>query len=106
MDGSTLALPWQRHKLTKAAWRRVAIQLMNQVVHVQPNHAPLPLAKDTLQKMGLGNCLYLGNPAHDEALLRLVLVSDTGDFCGYQGALVHEKMQIQYRYDLGYRIIK
>jgi CRISPR-associated endonuclease/helicase Cas3 len=106
IDGENVVLPWHRHRLTKKAWRSMSIRLMNQMVHVKPNHAPIPLQKDTLFKTGLGNCLYLGNPAYDEALLRVAIVDDTGELCGYQGAPLHDKFRIQYRSDLGYRMSK
>jgi CRISPR-associated endonuclease/helicase Cas3 len=106
LDGEQIIIPWHRHRLTKKDWRSMSIKLMNQMVHVKPNHAPLPLQKDTLLKTGLGNCLYLGNPVFDEALLRVATVDDAGNLCGYQGAPLHEKLRIQYRRDLGYRTIQ
>jgi CRISPR-associated endonuclease/helicase Cas3 len=106
LDGKKVLLPWQRHRLSKKAWRALSVRLMNQMVHVKPDLAPLPLQKDILLKTGLGNCLYLGNPAFDEALLRVAIVDDTGELCGYQGARLHEKFRIQYRNDLGYRMIQ
>ncbi len=106
LDGTPLFLSWDRHKASRQAWRQIAAKLMQQVVSVMPGHAPAPITMNTLRKIGLGNCLYLGNRGDEDALLRLVLVDETGAMKGYQGTPLYEKGTLQYRDDLGYRIIK
>ena len=59
-------------------------------------------------KLGLQHCFYLGNPLwqEDESLLRIALVSDTDELRGIENMQLHDKYVIEYRPDLGYRIIK
>ena len=68
--------------------------------------APLSLPIHTLNKFGLQHCFYLGNPEHDEALLRVALQDETSNLNGVQGARVHAKYRLDYRDDLGYRVRK
>ena len=79
---------------------------MRQTVPLRVQDAPEHLPIDTLNKFGLQHCFYLGNPAHDEAVLRVALVNETGELHGLQGATVHQKHTLEYRDDLGYRVIK
>ncbi len=110
LDGSTLALPTQRHRLNndKQAWRNLTAQLMQQQVPVRAADAPLPLAREWLENCGFGHCFYLGDPnwASDVSLLRLCLVDDAGQLQGLHGATVHERHRLEYRTDLGYRRVK
>lgn len=108
LDGSQLTLPWKWHKLDKPQWRKLAATLMRQIVPVRVSDSPLPLPRDTLTKLGLHHCFYLGDPnwADDESLLRVALVDESGALQGVQGARVHEKYSLNYRDDLGYRVIK
>ena len=106
LDGSQLLLPWERHKRDKRGWRELSASLMRQTVPLRVQDAPEHLPIDTLNKFGLQHCFYLGNPAHDEAVLRVALVNETGELHGLQGATVHQKHTLEYRDDLGYRVIK
>lgn len=106
LDGRQLLLPWARHRLDKQAWRRLSATLMRQLISVREQDAPLQLPLDTLKRFGLQHCFYLGDPRLDEALLRVALVSETGVLQGVQGARVHDKAELEYRNDLGYRVIK
>lgn len=106
LDGETVFLPWERYKVDKKAWKQLSAKLMTQTVFVRPTHAPQPLPRETLKKIGLGHCFYLGRPEHEDSLLRLALVDKAGALVGFQGAPLHEKSILQYRDDIGYRIIK
>jgi len=106
LNGETVFLPWERYKVEKKVWKQLSAKLMTQTVFVRPTHAPQPLPRETLKKIGLGHCFYLGRPEHEESLLRLALVDKAGALVGFQGAPLHEKSMLQYRDDLGYRIIK
>jgi len=103
--GAKLYLPWTRAALGRRQWRQLSVQLMNQVVQVRTFQAPEPLPLDILKKLGLQHCFYLGRPEWDEALLRVALVDVTGALQGYQRASLSEKYSLQYRDDLGYRVI-
>ena len=110
LDGSTLALPTQRHRLekNKQAWKALTAQLMQQQVPVRAADAPLPLARSQWQKLGLGHCFYLGDDTwpDDVSVLRLCLVDDASQLQGLHGATVHERHRLEYRTDLGYRRVK
>ena len=106
LDGTPLLLPWERHRRDTRGWRTLSAGLMRQTVPVRAQDAPERLPLDTLEKFGLQHCFYLGNPAQDEALLRVALVDESGMLRGLQGASVHLKHTLEYRDDLGYRVIK
>lgn len=108
LSGEQVQLPLQRHRLTKAGWRKISATLMRQVVAVRIQDAPLSLPVDTLKRFGLQHCFYLGSPdwPQDESLLRVALVNDSGRLQGVEQALVHDKYPLDYRDDLGYRVIK
>jgi CRISPR-associated endonuclease/helicase Cas3 len=106
LSGEQVVLPWERHRLGKRDWRQLSAKLMRQIVSVRVQDAPLQLPIETLTKLGLHHCFYLGNPEQNEAILRLAIVDETGSLQGVQGACVHEKNALDYRNDLGYRVIK
>ncbi len=106
LDGQLLYLPRLRTQLTRRQWRERSADLMRQVVTVPIQDAPLPLPLATLERFGLQHCFYIGNPAADEAFLRVALVDDVGVMKGLQGAALHENHRLEYRDDLGYRVIK
>lgn len=106
IDGEQLLLPWERHRLDKRGWRELSARLMRQTVPVRVQDAPASLPVDTLSKFALQHCFYLGDPARDEALLRVALVDEAGELRGLQGAQAHHKYTLEYRDDLGYRVIK
>ncbi len=104
LDGQTLSLPAQRHKLSKAAWKTLTAQLTEHMVLVRPHLAPQAPSRDRLQKLGFGNCFYLGDPTwpEDESLLRIALVDETGQLKGVYGQTVHDKRQLYYHTHQGY----
>lgn len=107
LDGKTLYLPKQRAQLARHQWRALSAQLMGQVVKVPAQDAPLPLPKATLEEFCLQHCFYLGDQSANEALLRIALVDESGRLQGLQlGAALHEKYALEYRNDLGFRVIK
>lgn len=108
LDGSELILPWQRCKLTKQQWKMLTARLMREIVPVRVGDAPKAMARDTLEKYGLQHCFYLGdsNWVDDESLLRVALVDATGTLRGIHGGAAHDRYPLEYRDDLGYRIIK
>lgn len=106
LDGEQLMLPHHRGKLGKPEWRKLGARLMRQIVSVRPQDAPLQLPLSTLKNFYLQHCFYLGNPEQDEVILRVALVDESGSLKGLQGARLHEKYSLDYRDDLGYRVIK
>ena len=106
LDGRQLHLPLKRYQLGKAEWRSLSATLMRQIVAIHPQHAPHALPQTVLEKFGLQHCFYLGNPAQDEALLRVALVDATGRLQGLEQAPLHGKHAFEYRSDLGYQVIK
>lgn len=106
LNGEQQYLPRRRSALDKSAWRQLSAALMRQVIAVRIQDAPLALTLKTLEDFGLQHCFYLGNPANDEALLRVALVDESGYLKGLHGAPLHDKYKLEYRADLGYRIIK
>ena len=108
LNGQTLDLPIQRHRLRKQQWKALTATLMQQVVPVRAADAPLPTSRDQLEKLGFGHCFYLGDPnwIEDQSLLRLGLVDEASQLQGLFGAPVHERRALEYRDDLGYRVIK
>lgn len=105
LNGELLLLPWQRHKLNRREWRQLSATLMRQLVAVKIQDAPQALPLNSLQKLGFQHCFYLGDPAQDEALLRVARVDDCGRLQGVQGYPLHDDL-LEYRSDLGYRALK
>lgn len=109
LNGELVRLPWHRSAHDdKAQWRQLTAQLMRQLVPVHVRDAPLPLPVDTLKRFGFQHCFYLGREdwEGDESLFRIALVDATGRLLGVDGAQVHERHQLDYRDDLGFRVIK
>lgn len=106
LNGKQFRLPWARHKLNRSQWRQLTAILMRQIVAVRMQDAPCSLPLNTLKKFALQHCFYLGDPSREEAILRVALVDECGDLKGVQGAILHEKNKLAYRYDLGYWVIK
>lgn len=107
LGGEQLQLPLQRHRLSKAGWRKLSAALMRQIVAVRVQDAPKALPVDTLKRFGLQHCFYLGSPdwPNDESVLRVALVDDIDRLQGVEHAELHDNT-LEYRYDLGYRVIK
>lgn len=106
LDGQQVLLPWDRHRLVRREWRQRSALLMRQVVRVPLPDAPVQLPIDSLDKTGLQHCFYLGSPQLDEAVLRVALLDASGTLRALQGVRIHEKHVLEYRDDLGYRVIK
>lgn len=110
LDGRVLVLPTRKALLQaeRAALKPIAAQLMREVVPVRPREAPLGVVRDTMEKYGLQHCFHLGNAdwAEDECLLRVALVDEAGTLRGLHGQAVHDKYPLEYRDNLGYRVIK
>lgn len=108
LSGDSVLLPIRnRKKLDRNEWRARTSQLMQQVVMVRPADAPKVLSRDILQRFGLHHCFYLGNPdwPDDESLLRVALVDESGFLKGIEHMDIHDKHMLEYRDDIGYRVI-
>lgn len=105
LDNRELVLPHARYQLSKAQWRELAVELHQYLVRVSPKNCPDKISKCQLEQLHLHNVFYLGNPEDDEALLRVALVSPTGELLTLDGRSTSDKYQLEYRHDLGYRVI-
>ena len=109
LDGSQVELPLQRHKLGKREWRKRTAILMRQIVSVPPGDKPSSVPVDTLKRFGLQHCFYLGSPDWqeiDESVLHVALVDGSDRLRGIENTQIHNKHTLEYRDDLGYRVIK
>lgn len=106
LSGDELFLPRGRHQLSPQQWRDISALLMRQTVSVNVTQAPETVSVSTLTKLGLHHCFYLGDPAQNEALLRVCLVDNAGQLTGLNGACTHQKYVLHYREDMGYRAMK
>lgn len=108
LDGRNVDLPTERYGLDKAQWKALTATLMQQLVPVRASVAPLPSSRDQLKKLGFGHCFYLGdeNWPDDVCVLRLALVDDVGQIHGLHNASAHDTYRLEYRNDLGYRVVK
>ncbi|RMG41233.1 MAG: CRISPR-associated helicase Cas3' [Candidatus Dadabacteria bacterium] len=104
LNGDSIDLPCNSGRLSSRRRKLLAAKLMSQIVNVTPKHAPNPVSYDNLKKWGFGNCLYLGSPKEDDALLRVVLVNDSRALVGLDGSPASEKLDLSYHRDLGYRV--
>lgn len=96
LNGQQLTLPVKKQKVSKS----IAAMLHQQIVRISPKDCPPQLTISELQKWGLDNVFYLGNPELDEALLRVALVNDCHQLTTLDASLIPE---LEYRQDLGYR---
>lgn len=87
LDGSEVILPHGRHRLTKAGWRQLAVKLHQQLVRVNPANCPPVSHKHDLENLHLHQVFYLGHPENDEALLRVAIVSLSGELLTLMGGL-------------------
>lgn len=106
LDGHQVLLARDRNSLNRSEWRQRSALLMRQVVRVPLADAPVQVPIDTLAKAGLQHCFYLGNHQQEEAVLRVALLNESGALRALQGVRIHEKHELEYRDDLGYRVIK
>lgn len=109
LDGSQVQLPINnRTVLTKHELRQRTGILMRQIVSVPQGEKPNAVPVDRLKRFGLQHCFFLGNPdwPEDESVLRVALVDETDSLRGIDNNEIHNKHQLEYRDDLGYRAIK
>ncbi|SFU56756.1 CRISPR-associated endonuclease/helicase Cas3 [Pseudoduganella namucuonensis] len=106
LDGRTVVLPAQRHKLSPAGWRTLSITLMREIVSLRPALAPPASDRARLEKLGLHHIFYLGNSPQEDALLRIALVDDSDRLTTLDGQALPGKHEHHYRNDLGYKIVK
>lgn len=107
LDGEKVVLPLNRSVVSRSGWRERTKRLMQEIVHVRPGDAPKQVSRERLQRFGLQHCFYLGNPlwAEDESLLRVALVDAAEQLQGLENQQLHDKYDIEYRPDLGYRTL-
>lgn len=105
LDGTELTLPHGRHRLSKAGWRKLAVALNQQLVRVSPANCPPKIAKHDLEKLHLHQVFYLGRQEDGMALLRVAIVSDSGELLTLDGRPAGDKNALEYRQDLGLRAI-
>ena len=105
LDGSEVILPHGRHRLTKAGWRQLAVKLHQQLVRVNPANCPPVSHKHDLENLHLHQVFYLGHPENDEALLRVAIVSLSGELLTLDGRPAGDKHRLEYRDDFGFRVI-
>jgi CRISPR-associated endonuclease/helicase Cas3 len=107
-NGDVVQIALYRSGLNRDQWRKRTAVLMRHVVAVPMGQDPKGLSIRQLRNLGLHHCFYLGDPEQpdQEALLRVVLVDETGCLKSITGGDAHENHQLEYRNDLGYRAIK
>ncbi|MDP2610543.1 MULTISPECIES: CRISPR-associated helicase Cas3' [unclassified Oceanobacter] len=105
LDGRELSIPHGRRQLNNAGWRTLAVALHQQLVRVSPANCPDSIAKRTLEKLHFHKVFYLGNQENEEALLRVALVSPSGELQTLDSRPAGEKYTLEYRNDLGYRAL-
>lgn len=108
LNDEKVELPLKRHKLQKNEWRQQTAILMRQIVNVPQSEKPKAVSLDTLKHFGLHHCFYLGSPdwPEDESVLRVAIVDNTDNLRGIENAEIHDKHKLEYRDDLGFRVIK
>jgi len=109
LNGDQVQLPVRNRKLlSRYQLRQRTGTLMRQVVKVPPGDKPDSVGADTLRRFGLQHCFYLGNPdwPEDESVLRVALVDEAGRLRGIESHDIHDTHILEYRDDLGYRVIK
>lgn len=108
LSGKEIVLPLNRSALSRSEWRSRTKELMQEIVYVRPSEAPTQISRKRLQRYGLQHCFYLGNPQwpDDESLFRVALVDESDQLRGIENQKAHDKFYIEYRPDLGYRVIR
>ena len=105
LDGRVIELPWDRWRLDWGQWRSISAELTNHIVSVRYSDAPEPLPLDTVRRLRLHYCFYIGSPEHDESLLRIAEVDESDCLKGYQGVKIHERLELRYGDSVGYRTV-
>lgn len=103
LDGRVLHLPHRRSALNPPEWRALAATLAQQVVRVPAHQAPAALPRRLLAEAGFHHCFSLGDPAQDEALLRVARVNPDGSMQGWQCDSLNERYRLDYSLPLGFR---
>jgi CRISPR-associated endonuclease/helicase Cas3 len=108
LNGERVILPKNRTSISRKEWRDITVKLMEQLVYVHPQEAPKEIARDRLERLNLQSCFYLGSLYHqsDASILRVALVDDSELLKGIGNTSAHEKYSLEYRADIGYRMIK
>ena len=109
LNGEQIQLPIRnRRLLSKTELRQRTGALMRQIVNVPQGDKPNAVPMKLLQDFGLHHCLFLGSPdwPEDESVLRVALVDDTDGLRGLENTDIHDDHRLEYRNDLGYRVIK
>ena len=108
LSGEKIEIPLQRNKLDKKAWRRRTGDLMREIVNVPFGDRPKPIPVDILKRFALHHCFFLGCPdwPDDEALLSVAIVDESDQLRGIENTQIHDRHRLEYRDDLGYRVIK
>lgn len=108
LDGTSLAIPWQKHCLSKIEWRQKAAQVGQHMVNCRQSQRPRSPARSWCQKIGLGNVLYLGSPEWDDAGVGLAIVTPTNELKAADGSALplSERFTYYYRDDIGLKINK
>lgn len=106
LDGSSLQLPWQQHRLSKTEWRRLAAQVLHHVVTCRQDQRPCAPSRHWCQSVGLGNVLYLGHEEYEDASISVALVSPTDELRAADGnaSASSQALAWHYRDDTGLRI--
>lgn len=105
LNGEVLELPHDRHRLDRVAWRRLSATLMAQVVTIAASQQPIATPREHLRKLGFQHVFYLGSPEWDDAVLRVALRERNGNLTALDGGPAHTTDRLEYRPDLGYRLI-
>lgn len=108
MNGSQVMLPLRRNRLSRSEWRKLTARLMHEIAYVPAHEAPKEVSRNRLMRFGLHHCFYLGNPLwpEDESIFRVALVDEADQLVGLENQLVHDKYKMEYRPDMGYRVLK
>lgn len=109
LNGERVQLPIRNRKiLSKDDLRKLTSMLMRQLVVVSQSDKPKAIPTDTLKRFGLHHCFYLGSPdwPEDESVLRVALVDETDRLRGIEHYDIHDTYTLEYRDDLGYRVLK
>lgn len=103
LDGRSIELPQQRHRLSPTQWRQLSIDLQHELVSLRPTSAPPPSKRQRLEQLGLQHVFFLGLPEWDDATLRVALVDEQDRVTTLDGSPISDKHHYRYRDDLGYQ---
>lgn len=105
LDGQLVEIPHQRHRLTKAQWKKCTSRLMENMVPVGAYTAPKALCNTRAKALGLGHCFYLGdaNDPDDSNTLHVVVLDQANRLKSIDFSSTHDKFLLSYRDDLGYK---